>query len=157
MRFKVDASATGQAAVERDEDEVRDLIHWDAGIELGIKVFDSQHRRLVKMINRLNRAMKLKKSRDAIAGIFTELVAYTQTHFGDEEEMMRKYSFDGLSDQEGQHQRFAKKMNELQQQVKAGNAMVTMDLMDFLKDWLVKHIQRSDKGYQAFFKSKGVA
>ena len=35
--------------------------------------------------------------------------------------------------------------------------MVTMDLMGFLKDWLIKHIKGTDKKYQAFFKSKGVA
>jgi hemerythrin len=35
--------------------------------------------------------------------------------------------------------------------------MVIMDLMDFLKDWTVKHIKGTDKKYQAFFKSRGVA
>ena len=48
-------------------------------------------------------------------------------------------------------------MGEMQQQIKSNNAMVTMDLMDFLKDWLVKHIKGSDKQYQALFKAKGVA
>ena len=97
-------------------------------------------------------------SGDAIASIFAELVDYTRRrHFGDEEKMMRKYHFEGLSLQENQHKHFAKKMREMQQQVKTGNAVVTMDLMNFLKDWLFKHIQGTDKDYQAFFKSKGVA
>ncbi len=82
---------------------------------------------------------------------------YTKRHFGDEEDLIRKHDYDGLGDQEAQHKHFVKKMSEIQQQVKTGNSMVTMDLMDFSKDWLVKHIQGTDKDYQAFFKSKGVA
>jgi len=48
-------------------------------------------------------------------------------------------------------------MKELHQQLESGNSMITMDLMNFLKGWLVKHIKGTDKKYQAFFKSKGVA
>jgi hemerythrin-like metal-binding protein len=139
-----------------NESNVPDLINWDASIELGIKVFDTQHRRLVELINDLNRAMKLRKSREILTGIFAELVDYTQRHFGDEEKMMRQHDFNELQEHEAQHKHFAEKMAEMQQQIKAGNAMVTMDLMAFLKDWLVKHIKGTDKQYRAFFKAKGV-
>ena len=101
--------------------------------------------------------MKLRKSREVLTGIFAELMNYTQRHFGDEEKMMRRYDFDGLQEQEAQYTHFAEKMAEMQQQMETGNVMVTMDLMDFLKAWLIKHIKGTDKQYQAFFKAKGVA
>ena len=156
MQFKVDTSAAGQASTTLKEADIADLIRWDTGIELGIKVFDTQHKRLVDLINGLNRAMKLRKSRETLSRIFKELVDYTGYHFGDEEKLMRKYAYDGLGDQETQHEDFVVKMKEMQSRIESGNAMVTMDLMEFLKDWLVKHIQGTDKQYQAFFKAKGV-
>ena len=38
----------------------------------------------------------------------------------------------------------------------SGNAMISMEVMDFLKDWLVNHIQGADKVYGPFFKSKEI-
>jgi hemerythrin-like metal-binding protein len=53
-----------------------------------------------------NGAMKLRKSREAMARIFAELVDYTKRHFGDEEDLMRKHAYDRLNDHEAQHKHF---------------------------------------------------
>jgi hemerythrin-like metal-binding protein len=100
--------------------------------------------------------MRLRIGREALARTMADLVDYTRSHFRDEERLMREYGYDGLRDQESQHRYFAEKMVGMQQQVTTGNTMITIDLMDFLKDWLIKHILGSDKKYQDFFKSKGV-
>ena len=154
-RFNIDEGTSDRTAVSLKESDIPDLIHWDSRIQFNIQSVDRQHKRLVDLINSINRAMKLRKGREIVDTIFADLVDYTKRHFGDEEELMRKYGYEGLADQETQHRHFVKKMTELHQQVKTGNAMVTMDLMDFLKNWLVKHIMGSDKKYQPLFKSKG--
>jgi hemerythrin len=45
---------------------------------------------------------------------------------------------------------------DIQNKFKAGEAMVSMELMTFLKDWLVNHIQGTDKKYSSFLRGKGV-
>jgi len=45
---------------------------------------------------------------------------------------------------------------ETQKKMASGTAMISMEVMDFLKDWLVNHIQGTDKIYGPFFKSKGI-
>ena len=157
QQFRIDESLMDDAHSAISETDVPDLIRWDASIEMGIRTVDTQHRRLVDLINSLNRAMKLRKGRQAMTTVFAELIDYTKQHFGDEEKLMRQYGYDGLGEQEAQHKHFVSKMKELHQQVESGNSIITMDLMNFLKDWLVKHIKGTDKKYQAFFKSKGVA
>jgi methyl-accepting chemotaxis protein len=154
--FRIDEAALAPSASTAKTVDVPDLIRWDGSIQFGIQTIDKQHRRLVDLINALNRAMKQRKGREALNTVFADLVDYTKRHFGDEEQLMRKYGYDGLADQERQHQHFVKKMTEMQSQVKTGNVMVSMDLMNFLKAWLVKHIQGTDKQYQSFFKAKGV-
>ena len=157
QRFKIDESLVENAQATLSETDVPDLIRWDASIELGIRVIDTQHRRLVELINKLNRAMKLRKGRQAMSSVFAELIDYTKTHFGDEEKLMRKYEYEGLCEHEAQHKHFVAKIKDLHAEVSSGNSMVTMDLMVFLKGWLVKHIKGTDKKYQALFKSKGLA
>jgi len=39
----------------------------------------------------------------------------------------------------------------------SGKGSVSVDLLNFLKDWLVGHIGNSDKKYSQFLNSKGVS
>ncbi len=54
------------------------------------------------------------------------------------------------------HDGLVKKVLELQQKFQEGNAMLTMSVLSFLKEWLVTHIQGEDKKYGIYFNSKGI-
>ena len=54
------------------------------------------------------------------------------------------------------HKSFITKVAEFQAQHKAGKQLVTVEILDFLKQWLVEHIMGADKKYAAFFNAKGV-
>ncbi|HEX9079405.1 MAG TPA: hemerythrin domain-containing protein, partial [Desulfuromonadaceae bacterium] len=56
----------------------------------------------------------------------------------------------------GEHEKLVKQVLELQQKFQAGNAMLTMSVLSFLKEWLVKHIQGEDKKYGVYFNEKGI-
>jgi methyl-accepting chemotaxis protein len=135
---------------------VADLIVFDNSIRLGLREIDKQHEKLVSLINQLHKIMKLRLGNKKAAEILDELVEYTVTHFGYEEKIMKEYKYDDLVEHSRKHVELIGKVGEFQRQFKQGNAMLTMDLMDFLKDWLVNHIQGTDKKYAPFFKSKGL-
>ncbi|RKZ74881.1 MAG: hemerythrin, partial [Gammaproteobacteria bacterium] len=44
----------------------------------------------------------------------------------------------------------------LQRHFSAGEATISQEIFDFLKDWLVNHILGSDKEYTVFLNAKGV-
>ena len=54
------------------------------------------------------------------------------------------------------HDKLTKQVIEQQQDIKNGKALITMEVMSFLKNWLIDHIQNTDKKYSAFLISKGV-
>lgn len=136
---------------------VSDLITFDSRIMLGIDTIDNQHRKLVDLINRLHKSMKLRQSRSISAGILDELVEYTVTHFTFEENLMKKLGYSESEDHFQKHKELVSKVNDFRNRFSQGNATLSMDLMDFLKEWLVVHIHVTDRSYVEFFKSRGVA
>ena len=85
------------------------------------------------------------------------LINYTATHFNDEERMLTTHAYPGLAAHKAEHAKLVKQVLELQQKFKDGQVMVTHEVMTFLKDWLIKHIQGDDKKYGVYLNSKGIS
>ena len=69
---------------------------------------------------------------------------------------MREHGYPELVAHSYVHKSFINKVAEFQAQHKAGKQLVTVEILDFLKQWLVEHIMGIDKRYAAFFNAKGV-
>jgi hemerythrin len=132
------------------------LITWSARLETGIAIIDSQHKRLVDIINQLHDALEAGRSHEVMGAIFDELIAYTETHFGIEEKLMESHDYEHLEDHRREHRAFT-------DQIKMDRYNFSVDawqyedrLKDFLRGWLVNHIAASDQGYVPTLKKGGV-
>jgi len=132
------------------------LMAWNPALSVKIKQFDDQHKKLVDMVNELHEAMKEGKGSVVLGKILGGLISYTASHFSDEERLMAQYSFPGLTLHKMEHEKLVKQVLDLQEKFKAGKPILTLDVMNFLKDWLVKHIQGDDKKYGEYLNTKGV-
>ena len=132
------------------------FVHWSSEMETGIKKIDEQHQKLVQLLNDLFDAMNKGKSKDALSIILDELVEYTKVHFGTEERYFRMYEYPKSEAHMKEHTNLATQVIDFQTQFKTGNARVTVQLLNFLKDWLTNHILGSDKEYGPFLKSQGL-
>lgn len=132
------------------------LIEWSPAYSVGVKKFDDQHKKLVELVNQLHEAMKAGEGNTILGVILQSLISYTSTHFADEEKMMQANGFADLAKHRGIHQDLVKQVLDLQQKYQAGNPVMTMSVLNFLKEWLVKHIQGEDKRYGQFFNTKGI-
>jgi methyl-accepting chemotaxis protein len=135
---------------------IPDFMPWSNSLSVNIALIDDQHKKLVAMVNELHRAMKLKKSNSVIGSILDRLVDYTVTHFGTEEEFFARYGYPEEKAHVEIHRKLVAQVVDIQKKFKAGEAMVSMELMSFLKDWLVNHIQGTDKKYSSFLRGHGV-
>lgn len=133
-----------------------DMIQWNDDLVLGIGEVDAQHKILVEMINELHRTMKSGHGSTALPGLVSNLAAYAVRHFSDEEKLMEKHNYAGLLNHRGQHVKFVQTVEEFDKKLHEGKAAVTNEVMQFLKDWLVKHIQGTDRKYAPFLKERGV-
>lgn len=132
------------------------IINWDSSLSVNIGTIDDQHKKLVGMVNSLHDSMKAGKAKDVLGILLNELAAYTDYHFKTEEEYFSKYKYAETAKHKAEHDALRKEVANLKQKFDSGEAVFTIELMYFLKDWLSKHILGSDKQYSSFLNSKGV-
>jgi hemerythrin len=132
------------------------FIRWNSNLSVNVGAIDVQHQKLIALINALNDAMALGKGKEVLSQIINELVGYTTSHFALEEKYFDQYKYPEAVSHKKEHADFVKKVGEFQDKFNKGIAGLTVEVMQFLKDWLVKHIQGTDKKYSAFFNEKGL-
>ncbi len=154
--FRVSGStgsdAAGQAAMDRGD--IPDLMAWSARLETSIETIDTQHRELVRLVNLLHKAMRLQKGAAEVGGILNDLAQYTVNHFNYEEELFDKYNYPETAQHKKIHAKLVNQVIDFKKEFESGKATVTMDLMDFLKDWLRNHIMKTDMAYAPFLNNK---
>jgi hemerythrin-like metal-binding protein len=156
-QFKIDKAYMVSAAVkETSLARISELMRWDSSLQLGISQIDDQHKQLVGMINDLHRAMKQRQTMVVTGGILERLVSYTVFHFDVEEKLFQKHNYPELSEHKKVHENLVAKVKDFKTKVEQGDATISMELMDFLKDWRVSHIKGTDKKYVPFLKQHGV-
>lgn len=156
-QFKIDAShLTAVASKNRVEQSVPDLMRWDTSLHLGISQIDDQHKQLVIMINDLHRAMKQRQTMVVASGIFNRLVSYTVMHFGTEEKLFRMHGYTEYDQHKKVHETLVAQVSDFKSRFDRGDSTISMELMDFLKDWLATHIKVTDRKYVPFLQEKGV-
>lgn len=132
------------------------LISWSDKYSVGVSEMDSHHKKLLEMINSLHDAMKQGKSKEVLSKTVKELLDYTDFHFKKEEDYMKKYKYSGLSEQLNQHKFFVDKIKKFQDDLNSGKLTLSIEVMNFLRDWLINHIQILDKKYSDLFNEHGL-
>jgi hemerythrin len=133
------------------------LITWSDALSVKVKQFDDQHKKLVEMVNQLFDAMKAGKGNQVMGDILKSLIQYTQTHFAAEERIMKQYGYPDFENHKKEHNALVMQVIDLQKQFQEGKAVLTQNVMTFLRDWLSKHIQGEDKKYGVYLNGKGVS
>lgn len=132
------------------------IIQWNQSFSVNINNIDNQHMKIVELINNLHDRMKEGKGKEALSTILNELTVYTVYHFKTEEELFRKHKYPDTDAHVLEHSNLVQQVVQLKSDFESGKALLTMDVMNFLKDWLSRHIAGSDKAYTAFLNSRGV-
>ncbi|KAB2845499.1 MAG: bacteriohemerythrin [Melioribacteraceae bacterium] len=127
------------------------LFQWNNSFSVNNVDIDKQHKKLVELINSLHDAMGQGKSREVLGVIFNDLISYTKSHFKFEENCMLDKKYPDYTAHRLEHQKLTNQVLKLKQEFDSGKVVISIDLLNFLKDWLKKHILESDKKYVPFF------
>ncbi len=121
------------------------LIVWNKNLEVGNATIDSQHEKLVALINRVHASMTAKDKDEVVGKVLSEMIEYTEYHFRFEEGLMNRAGYPLAPAHKIEHTKFVDKVREFQSKFKAGKAAVNVELMFFLSSWLRTHILEEDR------------
>ena len=157
QRFNIgELDNPGQQAATRGSAAVKPLMAWSNALAVGHAEIDRQHQVLIEIANRLNNAMHVGAGRAACGSILDELVNYTVNHFGFEEKLMEKHRYPDREAHLAAHHKLIEEVSKFKRQYESG-ATIPIELMGFIRDWLVNHILKVDKALARDLKSRGLS
>lgn len=130
---------------------------WKKEYELGFDKIDSQHKVLVSIISSLMKEHELGNDANC-SDILASLKSYIAVHFNYEEDLLKENNWDESTRENHieKHHHFRKKVDEYLETFKKGDSFLNEQILEFLKEWLYKHILVEDKKYVSFLKDKGI-
>lgn len=132
------------------------LLEWKDEYSVDIEEIDLQHKKIIELINILYEAMNEHKTKDVLEEIIMELTKYTVSHFAVEEQYFEKFGYVNAGSHKLAHKGFVDKVSNFKVDFNSGKSMLSMEILSFLKAWLIEHIVKIDREYTQCFKENGL-
>jgi hemerythrin-like metal-binding protein len=131
-------------------------VEWKDDYSVGIEAMDNDHKKLLNLINQLQTATDYYTGQEFEKKALDELIGYTKTHFAREEKLLEENNYEDLKAHKEQHQLMIAKVNELVKEYENNSEGAIKDTLAYLKSWLIRHINGTDKEYGKVLNAKGV-
>jgi hemerythrin len=110
---------------------------------------------LISMVEEFYERINEKSNEDLIGELIAKMKDYTIDHFNTEEALFDKYNYPDAEEHKKEHAEFIAKVADLEKRLQNGKLIISFEITDFLKKWLLKHINGSDKKYSKFLVAQG--
>lgn len=120
-------------------------LRWTQALSVGVDEIDDQHRELFRRAARLLEGLK-KGEPEEIGALIDFLYEYAVTHFGAEEDFMRKARYPGYVRHKAEHDRFISDLLELaaEHDRRGAGAFMALKVNHWLVQWLKDHVSGTD-------------
>ncbi|MDR5659608.1 bacteriohemerythrin [Serpentinicella sp. ANB-PHB4] len=136
------------------------MFNWRDEFSCKISNFDNQHKKLFELGDHLHDLVSSQSDQDnydEIMDTLYELKEYTVYHFKAEEALMEKHRYPKLLSHKIEHDLFIDEVNKLfKKDVDDDQVKVSMDILQFIANWIENHILKSDSLYGEFLNKQGV-
>lgn len=132
------------------------LIEWKDEYSVKVDIVDIQHKRLFEILNQFYEDIIAIRGQDSIKKVVNDLSEYAVIHFKTEEDIMKKIDYPEYKMHKKEHETFVNKVIELQTKLQNGAFVLSIEVLNFLKDWLINHILKVDKMYTEYFNKHGI-
>ncbi len=127
------------------------MIEWNDKYSVNISLIDEQHKNFIGIINKAIIAKKQSEDANEVLGILNEMTGYTFEHFETEERYMKEFNFPENLTHRKEHNNFIDNVLYYKNKVVGGDSQIINEILEYLKQWLVYHIEISDKKYSDYF------
>ncbi len=136
--------------MDAQTDEIFEAFTWDNRFNTDVDMVDTQHQKLVDLINQLGAISAHQRGSGELGTILNELANYTVYHFDTEEKLMQHYQIDAAHQaiHIKAHQHFTAQVTQAAK-ILLGSTDISKQLLTpllkYLTNWLVQHILGLDK------------
>lgn len=116
---------------------------------MGIARIDEQHKKLIDLINEMSEII-LNNKNPQFVEILEELADWTEKHFTGEEALFSGTAYPDEEKHKEEHRYFVEKVRSFQAQQDSKDLSVSLNILQFLRNWLFYHIEIIDKAYAPY-------
>lgn len=127
------------------------IFNFDAEFKLDIPQVDTEHNKLVDMLNEVHSLIKAGNKEEARKYFNETLSTYVDEHFANEEKFMEEIGFPGLEEHKRVHENFKKSFNELKPMIDQADDDSFRKALSDAFTWILTHIGKTDKRYARFY------
>ena len=130
--------------------------NWDKMYSVKVQRLDAEHQQLFSTINQLYDAMKAGQGSQVLHGVLQQLLRYTEQHFSSEEALLLQAHYPDLDEHIAKHREFTGRIQKFSHDYRAGAVALSVEILDFLKNWLNQHIMGMDQRYSSALNACGI-
>ncbi len=136
-------------------DMQKPLIAWTSDMSVQVKLLDNDHKKLLILLSDLHDGVINGYLRQILDMIFDCLVRATRAHFSHEEQFFTETAFPGALSHEREHDHIIERFKVLQVRLRnCTDIASSLDVIQLLKNCLLRHIEISDQQYVAHLKER---
>ncbi len=129
-------------------------INWKETYEIGFKIIDEQHQKLIEYMNELYYAQTNGTGQYLVSELLEKLADYTHYHFATEKNLFEQYEYPTANEHIIEHNYFIEQIETLQREIAKNNLLLSLKTLDFLKDWTINHILGTDQEFGDYVHSR---
>jgi hemerythrin len=126
------------------------LIVWNASFELDFPRIDTQHEQLVGLLNQLTLAVCANRPVEDLLERLAEFLAAVNTHFKDEELLMKQAQYRDQSSHVAEHRQYVQQLEDLHARLGTGALRLSVGAITMLQNGLKGHMLAADKRLATF-------
>ncbi len=132
------------------------IINWTESLSVKITSIDEQHKKLFDLINSFYDNMNKSSQKEKMLDIIKSLKDYTVFHFSTEEKYMKQINYPDFNYHKQEHDKFVAKVLNFEERYKSGKLLLSVEVTNFIKDWICNHIMVTDGNYSDTFIRNGI-
>jgi len=133
------------------------LFSWNPHDALGVPEIDTAHVGLFVLADELHAALAQGLSLELVRNRLSALIDGTRAHFAHEEGLMLRNAYPRYQQHKAEHDDLIRQALDFQREVAAQRIAVSAGMLQFLKDWLTRHIRESDRLVADYLQLEGAA
>lgn len=127
-------------------------IEWEKKFSVDIEEIDEHQKKMFELFNQLIDMKKKDAAAKDCVNMITEINEYSKLYFSTEEKYLRKKGYPDFASHCKAHRQFTKSSISLRREISDDIGNLTDDVIEELRNWIIKHILTHDVLYVPFLR-----